>query len=450
MNRLTRRWAGSLPGPGGNVVSATSLWPLLALLQDAAGGPARDELEDATGLPTAEAAGAARGLLEALGAIRGTRSALGLWTRAALPLHAGWKARLPAGTTGSLTGSPAIDRGVLDGWAEERTGGLIRSMPVQIKKDTRLVLAAAQSVRTRWLQPFRETDVVPEDGPWQGRYLLGLHRTTSLLDRLAVAETPDGPVTVLKVLGSTGVDVHLLLGAPDMTPAQVLGHGIGTLAGAGGSPVPLPLVTGDRLPYGEPGPGLRVANVRSRTPQPVLDVLTVAFRAAANHDLLAEPTLFGLSTASDASRGHFPAISPEPLAVGSAGQGAVAVFDAEGFESATVTAISVAAGGMPPPPRYTVRHIEVAFDRPFGFLAVHRTSRLVLTAGWVTEPAPFPEDPEYDAQDERDDHGNHRHDDEPVVRVQPVPDTHPGHGGAPGAPVQGAAGQGTARQAVSP
>ncbi|QIP88381.1 proteinase inhibitor I4 serpin [Streptomyces sp. Tu 2975] len=395
MNRLTERWAGSLRGAGGTVVSATSLWPLLAFLQDAAGGPARDELGDATGLPAAEAAGAARGLLEALGAVRGTRNALGLWTRADLPLHADWRARLPAGTVGTITGDPAADRRTLDGWADERTEGLIRSMPVGIDDSTQLVLAAAQSVRTRWLRPFHETEVVPEDGPWQGQLLLGLHRTTSLLDRVAVAETPDGPVTLLKILGSTGVDVHLLLGSVDMPPAQVLSHGIGTLAGAGAGAGAGP-VPGDRLPLGEAGPGLRVSTVRRRTPRPVLEVLTVAYRVEADHDLLKVPSLFGLSTATDASHGHFPGISPCPLAVGSAGQGAVAVFDAKGFESATVTAISVMVGGAPPPPRYTVRHVEAVLDRPFGFLTVHRTSRLVLSAGWVTEPLPFPEDHEHD------------------------------------------------------
>jgi hypothetical protein len=49
------------------------------------------------------------------------------------------------------------------------------------------------------------------------------------------------------------------------------------------------------------------------------------------------------------------------------------------------------AGGLPPRPRYTTRLVEAVFDRPFGFLAVHRTSRLVLTAGWVADPTPHPE-----------------------------------------------------------
>ncbi|MFF4951419.1 hypothetical protein [Streptomyces chattanoogensis] len=178
----------------------------------------------------------------------------------ALPLHARWTAQLPVGTAGTLTGDPTADRRRLDAWAERHTGGLIRSMPVAMDEDTELVLAAAQTVRTRWLRPFHETETVPDNGPWQGRSLLGLCRATSLLDRVAVAETLDGPVTVLKVLGDTGVDLHLVMGTPDMTPSQVLCNGIGTLAGIS-APVP-----GDRLPFGEAGPGLRVSTERSRTP----------------------------------------------------------------------------------------------------------------------------------------------------------------------------------------
>lgn len=256
-------------------------------------------------------------------------------------------------------------------------------MPVRIEKDTELVLAAAQTLRTRWLRPFVETVVECDTGPWRGRALRGLCRTTSVLDRVAVADTPDGPLTVLKVLGTTDVDVHLCMGADGMPPDRVLCHGIGTLTGAG-SPVP-----GDRLADGAPGPGVLVYTQRRQTPEPELQVLTVPFRVEARHDLLRRPAPFGLSTASDPSRGHFPGIGPEPLAVGTAGHTALAVFDAEGFEAASVTALGAVAGGAPRPPRYSVRVVEVTFDRPFAFLAVHRTSRLVLSAGWVVDPLPF-------------------------------------------------------------
>jgi hypothetical protein len=49
----------------------------------------------------------------------------------------------------------------------------------------------------------------------------------------------------------------------------------------------------------------------------------------------------------------------------------------------------VAAGGLPRYP-YETTVVRAVFDRPFGFLAVHRETRLVLAAGWVTEPEPMP------------------------------------------------------------
>ncbi|BCK67125.1 hypothetical protein Srufu_010780 [Streptomyces libani subsp. rufus] len=64
---------------------------------------------------------------------------------------------------------------------------------------------------------------------------------------------------------------------------------------------------------------------------PSLRLTTTGFTVGADHDLLERADLFGLATAADTSRGHFP-------------------------------------------------------DRPFGFLAVHRASGLVLVAGWVATP----------------------------------------------------------------
>ncbi|MFC4641211.1 hypothetical protein ACFPEU_03425 [Streptomyces mangrovi] len=44
------------------------------------------------------------------------------------------------------------------------------------------------------------------------------------------------------------------------------------------------------------------------------------------------------------------------------------------------------AGGMPQL-RWLTTRITARFDRPFGFLGLHRHSRLVLAAGWVAQPA---------------------------------------------------------------
>ncbi|MDC0772893.1 serpin family protein [Streptomyces sp. HD] len=389
VNGLTARWAGaSGAAEGGTVLSAAGVWPLLAFLADGAGGAARAELADALGLPADEAAFAARELLGVLSAMPGLDSALGLWTNRTLELRDRWEAGLPAAAHGMLTGDGPADKAALDAWAVERTGGLIEEMPVQLDEDTAMVLASALALRTEWLRPFREWPVSPEAGPWSDRTLLGLLRRSALLDRVGVADTPAGHVTELKVLGDNAIDVHLLLGEEGMSAGQVLGAGVDILARR------CPVVPGPHLPYGHVGPGLWVVKERSARPvPPTLDVQTMAFDMSSHHDLLELHHVFGLTTARDRSHGHFPRISDFPLTVGSARQAAMARFGPLGFRAAAVTAIAVAPGGVPRL-QWVTTSVKAAFDRPFGFLALHRHSRLVLAAGWVTDPEPYREDEE--------------------------------------------------------
>ncbi|MER7484452.1 serpin family protein [Streptomyces sp. NPDC126497] len=381
VNGLTRRWAAALPHDG-TVLAAAGVWPLLGLLADGATGPARRELSDALGVPADDAAPAARELLRELGAMRGLSTALGLWTRGTLPVEPAWLDRLPADAHGRLTGDPAADRSHLDAWAAGRTQGRIGTMPVTVTGETLLVLASALTLRTDWIQPFAPGGMEAETGPWYGRELAGLHRTTGLLNRVGVADTAAGPLTELQVIGTHGIDVHLYLGTPEATAGRVLAAAVGTLHDR------RTVVPGDRLPQGAPGPGLSVARVPSVDGEPALHVSTVPFTVGAHHDLLEDPDLFGLRTATDTSRGHFPGISAEPLAVQAAAQAMTATFGPRGFRSAAVTAFDMTATGVPRHP-FRAREISVCFDRPFGFLALHRTSRLVLDAGWVTDPDPF-------------------------------------------------------------
>ncbi|MFG2459148.1 serpin family protein [Streptomyces sp. NPDC048523] len=382
VNGLTARWAG--PASGGTVFSAAGVWPLLAFLADGAQGTARAELARALGVPAEQAAAAARELLAELADAQALDSALGLWTQRTLEPREEWAAGLPTDAHGVLTGDPALDQRELDAWADKRTGGLIERMPVEVRADTALVLASALALRTTWLRPFEVRPVRPSAGPWQGRTLRGLNRRSVRLDRVGVATVPGGRVTEVRVLGDNGVDVHLLLGDERMTPGQVLAAGTAVLDGT------CPVVRGSSLPYGPAGPGLRVEERPCAGPQqPTLEVTTAAFEVRAHHDLLDLHGLFGLTAARDARQGHFPGISASPLAVGSARQSVLARFDALGFEAAAVTAVAAAPGAPPPTPRYTATVVTAAFDRPFGFLAVHRETRLVLMAGWVTEPAPL-------------------------------------------------------------
>ncbi|MFD7559728.1 serpin family protein, partial [Streptomyces sp. NPDC059835] len=267
VNRLTRRWAAQDAGSErGTVFTAAGVWPLLALLADGAGGAAREELAGALGMSAGSAAGAARELLAALDDVRGLQAATGLWTGAEFPLEERWSAQLPPGTRGALTGDAARDREALDAWASDRTGGLIERMPVQVTEETLLVLASALALRLRWIRPFHEFQGTTDQGPWAGRELPVLHRTTTLLDRVSVARGPQGPVTVLEVVGSAGVDVHLVLGEPEAGPGAVLGTGIDVVTRAVAS-------TGaSLLPEGTAAPGLTVRTERAETPEPRLTI----------------------------------------------------------------------------------------------------------------------------------------------------------------------------------
>ncbi len=382
VNRLTARWADAVTG--GSVFSAAGVWPLLAFLADGASGAARAELADAVGLPADQAAAAARELLGAMGSMPGLNSALGLWTRRELAVREEWRAGLPAGTHGVLTEDLPASRRALDAWAAERTGGLIERMPVTLDEDVLMVLASALALRTEWPRPFDELRLSPDAGPWQGRQLAGLHRTGVRLDRAGVVSGPHGYVTELKVPGDNGIDVHLLLGEQRMTPGQVLGTGVDVLARR------LAVVPSGQLPYGDVGPGLRVEQQRCATPQPPeLRVTAVAYDMRARHDLLDLHGLFGLTTAMDTRDGHFPGVSPTPLAIGQAEQSAVAQFGALGFRAGAVTAIAGYGAGARPDLRHTTTVVTAHFDRPFGFLAAHRESRLILMSGWVTDPTPY-------------------------------------------------------------
>ncbi|MFE4257573.1 serpin family protein [Streptomyces sp. NPDC056883] len=393
VNALTSHWAGHAAADGpGTVFTAAGVWPLLALLADGAAGPARTELEQALGIPADTAAEAARELLTALDGVRGLRAATGFWAARDLRLEEAWSAGLPAGTRGTLSGDEDTDRKALDSWAAELTDGLVERMPVPVDEQTRFVLASALTLRTRWIQPFEAWTTEIDEGPWAGQEVQGLSRSTTLLDRVRVAPAPGGPVTLLEVVGDGGVDVHLVLGEPQAPPGRTLQAGIAAVTRA------IPSTGASLLPEGNPGPGLRIRSVRSESPEHRLHIRTVAFEVEADHDLLDPAALFGLESAGDTRADHFPGISSEPLAVGSARQSAVARFHSEGFEAAAVTAFTAVAGCAIPRSRYVVRQAQVAFERPFGFLAVHRTSRLVLAAGWVADPLP-PEERDHEAEE---------------------------------------------------
>ncbi|MBB5915797.1 hypothetical protein BJY24_004709 [Nocardia transvalensis] len=365
-NTLTRRWC-AVAGTGDFVLSGCGVWPLLGLLATAANAPARTELAAAVGLSADDAHEAALRLLAELDEAETVSGALGVWVREDVELRAEWARSLPEGVVEKLTGQPA-----LDAWADRRTGGLIDRFPLTVTADTLLVLATAIVARTPWLQPFDDDVLEPGAGPWRGHRGPGLSRFSSDLGDAALLDAAE-PVTRVTVRGRHDLDVHLLLG--DGAPGDILGAGLDALDGS--------IDARTALPIGTEGPGLVVRETRALADTVRIQVPPFVIRSS--HDLLRHADLFGLRTASDDGAGRFPAISQTPLYVADAAQDALARFTREGFEAAAVTAVAMArAAGVPRPRRVT--EISATFDRPFGFLAVHRPTGLVIVAGWVADP----------------------------------------------------------------
>ncbi|MGK8490879.1 serpin family protein [Nocardia asiatica] len=367
-NALTARWCAAA-GERDFVVSGAGVWPLLALLATAAEGTARDELTTAIGVPAENGRDEALRLLRDLERAEAVSAALGVWVHHDLPLHQTWSRALPEGVLARLTGQSELDR-----WAARHTDGLIERFPLTVDPGTLLVLATALVAKTRWEAPFEVGTLTCENGPWQGHRGPGLSRTGADVGNAAILDAPQ-PVTRVVVAGVADLDVHLLLGAGP--PAAVLGTGLTALSGA--TPVR------SDLPVGTDGPGLSVRTepVLSRTGQ--LRILLPPFEVRSSHDLLAESGLFGLAAATDCTRGHFPAISPSPLCVGQGAQEVLARFSHEGFEAAAVTAFALRAAAAALRPA-DAPVVSVTFDRPFGFLAVHRPTRLAVVAGWIATP----------------------------------------------------------------
>lgn len=378
-NALTARWAERL-GEQDFVCSGAGLWPLLALLVSAADGEAAAELAGALGRPADTAAVDALELIELLASGVSTSAALGFWARKGVALQEDWASQLPEGVVGILTDQAALDR-----WTAEKTGGMIENFPLELTAKTLLVLASALTAKVKWRKPFdaeprnpRSRKPAPADEQW-------LSRSTSDLSIVAVL---DDAVTRVVVEGDGDVDVHLLLGV-NQNPGEILATGIRALAGQ--SRVrPAAEVTA--------GPGFVVERIKLDEPRDIVRLRLPSFQISLRHDLMKHADLFGLRLVSDPQISHLPRLSPEPLYVSDGAQSVLARFFAEGFEAAAVTAFGLMTGV--PLWEHEVTLLQVRFDRPFGFLAVHRPSRLAVVAGWVSSAV---ESGDYNDEEEEED-----------------------------------------------
>ncbi|GIF51836.1 serine protease inhibitor [Asanoa ferruginea] len=371
-NALTARWAATVGDGHTTALSGAGVWPLLAYLAWAADGAGREELAAAVGMDPKDAQEAATGLIRLLRSEPGLRAAVGLWARSDVPLRDEWRQTLPAGSVGVL----AV--GALDAWVREQTGGLLDGMAAPVGTETLLVLATALTVRTTWKEPFEDGTLPVRTGPWAGQSMHALWRSGTDLDQLAVYDTASGPISVLSVEGDNGIGVDLVLGTPEAPAGAVLAAGVAIDSDTA------PAVLGSQFTEDHTAPGLTLSGSYRRERQ--LHTGVPRFTVRGGHDLLETAELFGLRAVSDDRRGWFPGISDFPLAVAVARQDVTAAFTALGFEAAAVTHVNMVGGAGIPPHK---RDLLFTIERPFGFVARHRASGLVLVAGWVAELEKF-------------------------------------------------------------
>ncbi|HEV2640311.1 MAG TPA: serpin family protein [Actinocrinis sp.] len=388
-NRLTAEWAGRIRDGRSTVFSGAGVWPLLGLLALGADGDCRDQLAAAYGLDPALGGSAARTFVDLFDRAPALQAAVGLWYKDDLPIRQPWLDELPPATRGRLTQDPRADQHRLDAWARDHTRGLVDRMPVSLRPDTELILASAIMVSTEWRTEFGKRVRHVQAGPWAGRAIPALTRRILPSELRVVDGGPGvGQVTAVVVEGENDIDVVLFLGGPQVAAAKVLRAGTGAfcvprdhawpgeratgLLGGGTADRPLP-------------PGVSLTTVPADSPEPTALLSTTPFKIHAAHDLLATPDVFGLTAAADRATADFPGVSTRPLVLESARQNAMAEFTKTGFRAAAVTDTGLIALSAMTRPRNESVRIDITYDRPFGFAALHRASGLVVAAGWVAE-----------------------------------------------------------------
>jgi len=266
---------------------------------------------------------------------------------------------------------------LLDDWAKKKTHGIIPKYPASLDREMLMMLASAVTVETLWWDEFSY------ESAW------GSHDTNVPLKRTSrnteiIRASKD--VTTVCVQGDSDVDVVLVIGHEGLPATEVLPLGLAAIEGA---VQPIKNNTDDAMAaasIGAPGLVARLIDEDTGNNRPKVVLRVPPFRVTATHDLMDHKELFGLNSASTLidDTGNFPAISSSvPLFVGGGGQEAVAHFTDIGFSAAALTYMAKFGAARPSPQK--LAQLSIEFNRPFGFLAVHRKSNMVIFTGWVTE-----------------------------------------------------------------
>lgn len=361
INRLSDQWCQTLSPEQSSVISGLGVWVLLATLLEGADGPARTELEAATGLEQFEAAATLNDLFSLLEQLDGLRAAIAIWVHESIVLLPDFVSKFSKVTVDVLPES----QGVLDQWAADNTDQLIEKFPAEIDEDTLVLLASALLAKGKWQSPFDEYEGV-------------LTASFAELDLAAVVDDGSTRISRVRIAATNGFDVHLIAGSETDTPASVLSAGFAELRKSAS------VLPGSALKAGE-----KVGCLEAKVGKAVASSLSVRlnqFHIESSHDLSEHFEAFGLQAASADDGDHFPGISATPLTVRNGAQAATIDFGPQGFEAAAITVMDLLLSDCCEGPEEAEHLLLVSdFDRPFGFIVLHRETQLALFSGWVAE-----------------------------------------------------------------
>jgi Serpin (serine protease inhibitor) len=373
---------------GASVSSPLGVWLLLAACVSGAGGADRTALEEVLGCAGEEASELLAMFMRS--APPALKAAIAVWTRAADQTEdlAGWVRSLPSEVeAGSMPSQREADQ-----WADTRTLGLIKTFPLAIDDDTRIVLASALATKVSWKTPF---GVVPAEehlgtgSPWRGtvaRLLWDKRPHLALIARSPAA----GLVAVHQARATEDLTVISVSASPDVPRTAVLeaAHEVAASARQGLSADACSLFD---LPIGE-GHSWQITEQEVATHEAGQQIERIpgaslpAWHIESKLDLLRSES-FGAGPALAAIR---EMIGRRPDDETSAVQAAVASFTREGFEAAAVTGFAVRASARrrDPQERGTERQAILRFDHPYAAVAIAgRPSSPNLTAATRSQSA---------------------------------------------------------------
>lgn len=355
-----------------HIASPLGAWLVLALIGAAAQGAEAERLGDVLGMPAADAAQAARRLLD--DPHPQVAAAAAVWAAVIPDAAAGWMAELPA----SVERGPIPSRAAADAWARDHTFGLIEKFPLDLDVPPMALVASALAARINWTRPF---DLAPSDAfrsPWRDRVTTVL-RTPGDGHQCSIVTHPETGDVAVHRASADGMTVTSVIAAQDVPPARVF---------AAAHDIACQVV--DRvqqrslsdLPLGD-GPAWTVTESAGVPRDETFSAFLPAWSASDRHDLKRPDT--GLADAATTLMRLFGADQWE------AAQAVTARYHRRGFEAAAVTALGVAlsfgrhATGRP-------RDAVLRFDHPFAVVATTKTRRtspwlgLPVFSAWITEP----------------------------------------------------------------